>query len=64
MNYRQSRRVLSSEMANAKTVAISSLAILIALLVVGAVSIPPGSLRHEVQTRSGSRLSLAFRIGS
>ncbi|HEV2983134.1 MAG TPA: hypothetical protein VGX46_02045 [Vicinamibacterales bacterium] len=27
-----------------------SLAILIALYVVGAVSIPPGSLRHEVQT--------------
>jgi len=50
MNYRQSRRVLSSEMASAKTVAFSSLTILIALLVVGAVSIPPGSLRHEVQT--------------
>lgn len=35
---------------NAKTVAACSLAILIALYVVGAVSVPPGSLRHEVQT--------------
>ena len=34
----------------AKTVAYCSLAILIALYVVGAVSITPGSLRHEVQT--------------
>src|SRR5262245_25944531 len=31
-------------------VAVCSLAILIALYVVGAVSVPPGSLRHEVQT--------------
>jgi hypothetical protein len=37
-------------MTSAKTVAYSSLAILVALYVVGAVSIPPGSLRHEVQT--------------
>jgi hypothetical protein len=35
---------------NAKAVAYSSLAILVALYVVGAVSIPPGSLRHQVQT--------------
>ena len=34
----------------AKTVGYCSLAILIALYVVGAVSVPPGSLRHEVQT--------------
>jgi hypothetical protein len=33
-----------------KTVGYCSLAILIALYVVGAVSIAPGSLRHEVQT--------------
>ncbi|HWN85651.1 MAG TPA: hypothetical protein VNN99_10880 [Vicinamibacterales bacterium] len=31
-------------------VAHASLAVLIALYVVGAVSVPPGSLRHEVQT--------------
>jgi len=37
-------------MTNARTVAYCSLAILIALYVVGAVSVPPGSLRHEVQT--------------
>jgi hypothetical protein len=34
----------------AKTVGYCALAILIALYVVGAVSVPPGSLRHEVQT--------------
>ena len=33
-----------------KGLAFCSLAVLIALYVVGAVSIPPGSLRHEVQT--------------
>jgi hypothetical protein len=33
-----------------KIVAAGSLAVLIALYVVGAVSVPPGSLRHEVQT--------------
>src|SRR5438105_8957088 len=33
-----------------KVVGLCSLAILIALYVVGAVSVPPGSLRHEVQT--------------
>src|SRR5437660_2589463 len=33
-----------------KWVASCSLAILVALYVVGAVSVPPGSLRHEVQT--------------
>src|SRR6266567_8882860 len=33
-----------------KWLAACSLAILIALYVVGAVSVPPGSLRHEVQT--------------
>jgi hypothetical protein len=33
-----------------KVLASCSLAILVALYVVGAVSIPPGSLRHEVQT--------------
>jgi hypothetical protein len=37
-------------MTSAKTIAYCSLAILIALYVVGAVSVPPGSLRHEVQT--------------
>ena len=37
-------------MTNARTVAYSSLAVLVALYVVGAVSVPPGSLRHEVQT--------------
>jgi hypothetical protein len=36
--------------AVAKTVGCCALAILIALYVVGAVSVPPGSLRHEVQT--------------
>jgi hypothetical protein len=35
---------------SAKAVACSSLAILVALYVVGAVSVPPGSLRHQVQT--------------
>src|SRR5438552_6904601 len=34
----------------AKTVGYCSLAILIALYIVGAVSVPAGSLRHEVQT--------------
>jgi len=34
----------------AKRTAYCSLAILLALYVVGAVSIPPGSLRHQVQT--------------
>src|SRR5215467_1103709 len=34
----------------AKAIAYCSLAILVALYVVGAVSVPPGSLRHEVQT--------------
>src|SRR5438132_3222169 len=33
-----------------KVVGLCSLAILLALYVVGAVSVPPGSLRHEVQT--------------
>src|SRR6476660_3472549 len=37
-------------MISAKAVASCSLAILLALYVVGAVSVPPGSLRHEVQT--------------
>ena len=37
-------------MSRAKIVAAGSLAVLIALYVVGAVSVPPGSLRHEVQT--------------
>jgi hypothetical protein len=37
-------------MTTSKVVAFSSLAILVALYVVGAVSVPPGSLRHEVQT--------------
>jgi hypothetical protein len=37
-------------MTSPKTIAYCSLAILIALYVVGAVSDPPGSLRHEVQT--------------
>ena len=35
---------------SAKAVGYSCLAILLALYVVGAVSVPPGSLRHEVQT--------------
>lgn len=38
------------KMPNAKIVGCSSLAILIALYIVGAVSATPGSLRHEVQT--------------
>src|SRR5262245_27040534 len=38
------------DVTNAKMVAYSSLAILVALYVVGAISVPPGSLRHEVQT--------------
>ena len=37
-------------MISAKAVACCSLAVLLALYVVGAVSVPPGSLRHEVQT--------------
>src|SRR6266853_3745757 len=37
-------------MTNARIVGFAALAILIALYVVGAVSVPPGSLRHEVQT--------------
>jgi len=37
-------------MTNARIVGYSALAILVALYVVGAVSVPPGSLRHEVQT--------------
>jgi len=37
-------------MTHAKTAACACLAILIALYVVGAVSVLPGSLRHEVQT--------------
>ena len=42
--------MMPNKMTRAKVVAASSLAILVALYVVGAVSIPPGSLRHEVQT--------------
>jgi hypothetical protein len=37
-------------MTSAKVVASCSLAIVVALYVVGAVSVTPGSLRHEVQT--------------
>ena len=37
-------------MTNGKTIAYACLAALIALYVVGAVSVPPGSLRHEIQT--------------
>ena len=37
-------------MARHQLVATAALAILVALYVVGAVSVPPGSLRHEVQT--------------
>jgi len=37
-------------MTRARTVGSCALAMLMALYVVGAVSIPPGSLRHEVQT--------------
>jgi hypothetical protein len=37
-------------MTRANVVGYSALAILVALYVVGAVSVPPGSLRHEVQT--------------
>ena len=37
-------------MEHPKVAATASLAILVALYVVGAVSVPPGSLRHEVQT--------------
>jgi hypothetical protein len=44
-------------MTNAKLVAYGCVAVLIALSVVGAVSVPPGSFRHEVQ-----RLPLWFPI--
>ena len=37
-------------MSHPKVVATASLSILVALHIVGAVSVPPGSLRHEVQT--------------
>ena len=37
-------------MTRDKVVGFCSLAVLVALYVVGAVSVPPGSLRHEVQT--------------
>jgi len=37
-------------MTSPKAVAYSCLALVAALYVVGAVSVPPGSLRHEVQT--------------
>jgi hypothetical protein len=37
-------------MTSPKVIAYASLAVLLALYVVGAVSVPPGSLRHEVQT--------------
>lgn len=37
-------------MSYGRVVAYCCLAVLIALYVVGAVSVPPGSLRHEVQT--------------
>jgi len=37
-------------MTRPRIVAYSSLAIVLALYVVGGVSVPPGSLRHEVQT--------------
>jgi hypothetical protein len=36
--------------ASSHRIAYCALAILVALYVVGAVSVPPGSLRHEVQT--------------
>src|SRR5437667_6476395 len=41
---------VSHARASARQVAFCSVAILVALYVVGAVSIPPGSLRHEIQT--------------
>jgi hypothetical protein len=41
---------VSHARVSARQVAWCSLAIVIALYVVGAVSIPPGSLRHEIQT--------------
>src|SRR5213083_3286423 len=37
-------------MTTSRVVALSSLVILVAFYIVGAVSVPPGSLRHEVQT--------------
>src|SRR4030095_1337108 len=37
-------------MTSAKKSGLASLTVLVALYVVGAVSVPPGSLRHEVQT--------------
>jgi hypothetical protein len=40
----------TGQVTSPKTIAYCSVAILIALYVVGAVSVPPGSLRHEVQT--------------
>src|SRR4029079_17330273 len=44
------RRNVLAGMKAPKIVAACCLSVLIALYVVGAVSIPPGSLRHEVQT--------------
>jgi hypothetical protein len=41
--------VLASS-TKSKATAFASLTILVALYVVGAVSVPPGSLRHEIQT--------------
>jgi hypothetical protein len=46
----QGRPYNPDQMTSGKTVGYASLAILLALYVVGAVSVPPGSLRHEVQT--------------
>jgi hypothetical protein len=40
----------AATMSNAKIVGYSATVILVALYVVGAVSVPPGSLRHEIQT--------------
>jgi hypothetical protein len=41
---------LTDGMTSAKKSGLASLTVLVALYVVGAVSVPPGSLRHEVQT--------------
>jgi Flp pilus assembly pilin Flp len=42
--------ILAADNADAKVIGYCSLAVLVALYIVGAVSAVPGSLRHEVQT--------------
>ena len=51
-------RTYDDEMTRGQTVGYCSMAVLVALYVFGAVSVLPGSLRHEVRT-----LPLWFSIG-